>query len=132
MIVYDLRCINGHVFEAWFKDRQSYLDQKDSGRVECPACGSTGVDIAFTGCSIHTDKARNAPPAGNSLIYNFMRYLETNFENVGAAFAEEARRIKHGESTKRNIRGVTTAEEEQDLLEEGIDFIKIPSPKLDG
>lgn len=129
MITYDLRCRVGHVFEAWFKDRQSFVDQREAGRVECPQCGDRAVEIAYTGCAVRTDKA--PPPGGDSFRHRFRSFLERHFEDVGAGFADEARSIHYGETRPRNIRGTTTDEEERDLREEGIDFLKIPFPKLD-
>lgn len=131
MIAYDLRCLEGHVFEAWFKDRRSFLDQKEAGRVQCPVCGSSGVEVAFTGCAIQTERRRELPEARDSLVHHFQLFLQKNFEDVGAMFAEEARRIHNGQAKRRNIRGTTTPEEEKDLKEDGVEFVKIPIPRLD-
>ncbi len=132
MIAYDLRCEQGHVFEVWFKDHPSFVEQKETGRVECPSCGSTSVEIAWTGCAVRTEHARELPPPRDSFRQELARFLEKNFEDVGREFAEEARRIHHGEAGRRNIRGCTTEEEDEALLEEGIKFVKIPLPRLDG
>ncbi len=43
MILYDLRCRKGHVFEAWFRDSAAYDDQAEAGEVACPTCGSKKV-----------------------------------------------------------------------------------------
>jgi hypothetical protein len=129
MIAYDLRCAAGHVFEAWFKDRRSFLDQKEAGQVECPRCGDAAVEVAFTGCAVRTE--RTAPPRGGSVIQHLLTFLQRNFEDVGAQFADEARSIHYGDARRRNIRGTTTENEERGLREEGIDFLKLPLPKLD-
>lgn len=131
MVTYDLKCVQGHIFEAWFKDHQTFLDQKAADGVDCPTCGSKGVDIAFTGCSVRTERRAEPPAAVDSLFEKLTTYLEKNYENVGREFAEEARRIHYKEAESRNIRGQTTPEEEKELREEGIDFIKLPLPKLD-
>ncbi len=132
MMVYDLRCRGGHVFEAWFKDRESYLEQRRSARVECPSCGSSEVNIAFTGCSIQTRRPETAAAARDSAIERLRGFLEENFEDVGRRFAEEARLIHSGEAERRNIRGLTTEEEEKVLRKEGVAFLKLPVVKLDG
>jgi hypothetical protein len=131
MISYDLRCTDGHIFEAWFKDRRTYLDQQKEGLVLCPICNSSEVDIAFTSVAVKTDRPREALPRGNSFLKELSKYLEKNFEDVGNRFAEEARRIHYEEAEKRNIRGVTTPDEEKDLKDEGVEFFKVPLPKLD-
>ncbi len=46
MILYDLRCWKGHVFEAWFRDSAAYDDQAEAGEVACPTCGSKKVEKA--------------------------------------------------------------------------------------
>ena len=46
MILYDLRCRKGHVFEAWFRDSAAYDDQVGAGVVACPTCGSKKVEKA--------------------------------------------------------------------------------------
>ena len=43
MIVYDLKCANGHAFEGWFEDRQAFLSQKKRGLISCPACNDTDI-----------------------------------------------------------------------------------------
>jgi hypothetical protein len=57
-----------------------------------------------------------------------IEFVEKNFDNVGADFATEALKIHYGAAEPRNIRGVSTKEEEKTLKEEGIQFIKIPMP----
>jgi len=46
MIVFDLGCANGHIFEAWFGSSQDYEDQRSRGLVTCPLCNSSEVDKA--------------------------------------------------------------------------------------
>lgn len=47
---------------------------------------------------------------------------------MGERFAEEARRIHYNEAPARSIRGVTTPEDAQSLVEEGIDVMPLPIP----
>jgi hypothetical protein len=58
-------------------------------------------------------------------------FIENNFEDVGNKFAEVALKIHSGDEEKRNIKGITTPQEEETLKEEGVQFIKIPIPKMD-
>ena len=55
-----------------------------------------------------------------------MRELMGRSEDVGAAFAEEARRIHYKESPERSIRGQTTLDEAEALREEGIEVMAMP------
>jgi hypothetical protein len=59
------------------------------------------------------------------------RFIENNFEDVGNKFAEVALKIHAGDEEKRNIKGTTTPQEEASLREEGVQFIKVPIPKMD-
>jgi len=47
-------------------------------------------------------------------------------EDVGARFAEEARRIHHGDAEDRGIRGQATGEEVRQLVEEGVPILPLP------
>lgn len=49
-----------------------------------------------------------------------------NSENVGANFAEEARKIHYGEAEERSIYGQTTPQDAETLLEEGIAVLPLP------
>ena len=55
-------------------------------------------------------------------------FVEKNFDNVGCEFAKEALKIHYGAAEPRNIRGVSTNEEEKILRDEGVEFFKIPLP----
>ena len=60
---------------------------------------------------------------------NMLRdYVETNYEDVGADFADEARRIHYGDAEERGIYGEASAEESEDLAEEGIEHVRLPTP----
>jgi len=134
MIAYDLQCGNGHTFEGWFEERQAYLDQKKKGLITCPVCTVTSVDIMPSTFAI-----KSAPPSASkdfaaekAVLEKFGReaieFVEKNFDDVGCDFAKEAMKIHYGATEPRNIRGVSTQEEEKTLKEEGIQFIKIPIP----
>ena len=55
-----------------------------------------------------------------------MRELMGRSEDVGNAFAEEARKIHYKESPERSIRGQTTLDEAEALREEGIEVVAMP------
>lgn len=52
--------------------------------------------------------------------------IESQCDDVGDGFAEEARKIHYGESKPRGIYGRTTDAEAEDLLDEGIEITKMP------
>ena len=134
MIAYDLQCVNGHTFEGWFEDRKAYLDQQKKGLITCPLCNDTSVDIVpstFAIKSSQPSKPRQLSVAEDTLQRvnrEAIEFVEKNFDDVGCDFAKEALKIHYGAAEPRNIRGVSTKDEEKTLKEEGIEFFKIPMP----
>jgi hypothetical protein len=45
LIIYDLKCENGHKFEGWFRDRKAFEEQKTQRLIACPVCGSSNSDL---------------------------------------------------------------------------------------
>jgi len=68
------------------------------------------------------------PPALQAAWMQLARKIVASTEDVGGRFAEEARRMHHGEVEERAIRGQATAEEAVELLEEGIAVMPLPLP----
>jgi len=135
MIVYDIRCENGHVFEGWFNNRQSFEEQKNSNLIDCPICGTVRVDVAPSTFGIGgRAKKTGAEHEGmdpGSFFQQMTEFLEKNFEDVGPQFTEEALKIHYGETEEKSIRGTTTPREEQELQEEGVTFMKLPMRRFD-
>jgi hypothetical protein len=46
MIVFDLTCAQGHVFEGWFRDSAAFEVQKDTGDIICPVCADSLITKA--------------------------------------------------------------------------------------
>lgn len=133
MIAYDLQCGNGHRFEGWFEDSKAFDRQKRQGLVACPVCEDTSVSKMPSTFAIK-GAAGTIPrkPHGNmdlaALGKKIVDYVEKNFDNVGADFAEEALKMHYGVTEPRSIRGVSTPNEEETLRSEGINFFKFPVP----
>jgi len=138
VIIYDLKCRDGHKFEGWFKDRAAFDDQRLKKLIACPVCGNTETVLIPSSVvvrgranpSVATTTQNGEPPL--KLLRALQEYIHKNFDNVGDKFAEVALRIHHGEEDGRNIRGTTTGSEEETLKEEGVQFIKMTLPKFDG
>ncbi len=60
-------------------------------------------------------------------LRKFREAVVSNAENVGEKFPEEARKIHYGEAEHRGIYGQATRKEAQELAEEGVDIIPIPT-----
>ena len=59
-------------------------------------------------------------------LLNIRSFVEKNFENVGDKFSKEVRNLYYDKSKKKNIYGITTKEEREELEEEGIELASIP------
>ncbi|UCF72112.1 MAG: DUF1178 family protein [Deltaproteobacteria bacterium] len=133
MIAFDLRCSNGHSFEGWFKDLESFNEQNSKGMITCPFCKNTDITRVLSPVAIKSNQVEQKPEEVGldykKLAKHVVEYIKNNFDDVGTAFAKEALKMHYGVTKKRNIRGSATAEEEETLKEEGIKFFKIPSVK---
>lgn len=146
MIVYDLKCGKGHVFEVWFGSSSDYDQQKKRGLLECPYCGDSTVEKALMAPNVAA-KSNQKPdlPARRSVgatgehspeqikemlakLAEMQRQVEESFDYVGEDFAEEARKIHFGETEERPIYGEVNLEEAKELKEEGIDVMPLPFP----
>jgi hypothetical protein len=52
--------------------------------------------------------------------------LESNSEDVGSRFPEEARKIHYKEVEQRAIRGTASSDEVRALVEEGVEIMALP------
>jgi hypothetical protein len=128
MILFDLRCKDGHAFEAWFRDGAAYEDQVAAGDLACPVCGSAEVAKALMAPAVSSRPKVDPAQAVEAmrLWRRVQNHIEKNFDHVGPGFAEEARKIHHGEAEKRSIYGEATRAEAKELRDEGIDVNQIP------
>jgi hypothetical protein len=151
MILFALRCAADHQFEGWFRDNAAFERQNRRGLIACPDCGSTAVEKAPMAPRLgRSTKGRasepesreapagtpapasdndNAPPSPAQLrraLQVLRHHVEQNCENVGARFAEEARRIHKGDAEARGIYGEATRSEAKALIEDGIEVASIP------
>lgn len=131
MIRYALRCENEHRFESWFGSSADFDRLRGAGMVACALCGSTTVDKELMAPSVSTAASgplsEPASPAEQALR-TLRRHIEANSEDVGRAFAAEARRIHDGAAPRRAIIGEAHAAEAQALIEDGIPVAPLPWP----
>jgi hypothetical protein len=60
------------------------------------------------------------------ILRKVQTHIERTFDHVGDRFAEEARRMHYGETTRRSIYGQATDDEARELADEGIDVNRMP------
>lgn len=129
MILFTLRCSQGHEFEGWFRDGAGFEAQQEASEIACPECGRTEVEKAVMAPRLGRSKEAPRPisPAQFRAALVEMRHqIETHCDYVGTRFAEEARRIHYGEIDPHGIYGEATENESRELSDEGISFGRIP------
>ena len=65
-------------------------------------------------------------PRVEAAVGRLRKEIESNCDNVGDQFAEEARAIHYGEAEERGIYGEATPEQAIELAEEEIEIYRIP------
>ncbi|HZZ32722.1 MAG TPA: DUF1178 family protein [Phenylobacterium sp.] len=137
MIRYALICEHEHEFEGWFGVSADFDDQQARGLLACPACGSTAVRKAIMSPAVAGTKSRSQDlspaqtQAQNQAVMmeamsRIRRHVEDHFDDVGDAFATEARAIHEGRSEDRGIYGQATAQEVRSLVEDGVPIAPLP------
>lgn len=157
MIKYQLLCEHDHGFEAWFKDSTAYEDQVAMGEIECPFCGNIRIRKAVMAPSLARTRHMNEEQGERQLqaisaaenaaqemregadpqdvaerfleiVTKIQKHVQDNCDYVGEQFADEARAMHYGDAEIRGIYGEATPEETEDLLEEGIEIVRLPIP----
>jgi hypothetical protein len=141
VIRYALLCDRDHDFEGWFGASADFDDQQARGLIECPVCGTQAVRKAIMSPAVAGGKRRlqDQTPAESQTQSQAMmmeamgrirRHVEDTFDDVGDAFATEARAIHEGRSEDRGIYGQATSAEVRDLVEDGVPIAPLPPEPL--
>lgn len=138
MIVFDLRCAAGHVFEAWFGSSTAYQQQVDRNLVACPICGDTSVmkAVMAPGIPAKSNRLRDAPPSRDpAAVKQALRLLAKQQASalegsqwVGPSFASRARAMHVGEEDSAPIHGQASVTEAKALIDEGVTIALLPFP----
>jgi hypothetical protein len=151
MIIFDLRCFNAHVFEAWFGSSDDYADQQKRGLLSCPVCNDRHIEKALSPINVGAKSnqkinlpAKRAPsnvvahgeatdiPSPEQMktmmqaMAEIQAKVEASHEDVGDKFVDEVRAMHHGEIDERPILGDATAADAEALQDEGIDVMPLP------
>jgi len=137
MIRYALTCEHEHEFEGWFSSSSDFDDQQGRGLIECPMCASKMVRKQIMAPAVTGTKktVREMPPAKMQAMMmeaagRIRRHVEENFDDVGDAFASEARAIHEGRAEDRGIYGQATPKEVRELVEDGVPVAPLPAEPL--
>jgi hypothetical protein len=153
MIVFDLLCAVGHRFEGWFGSAADFASQKERQLLQCPSCGSAQVERVPSAARFNLGAQEPSAPSqqqqstapqktpdmegkdpfaiAQMLYSRLVDELIKSSEDVGKSFPEEARKIFYREAPVRAIRGQATAEQHQELVDEGIPVARLPIPPSD-
>jgi len=134
MIKYNLKCNNNHKFESWFSDSNEFEKLKKKKLLECIYCHSKNIEKSIMSPMISGVKSKKESinlldkklSHEKDKLKKINRYIEKNFEFVGDNFSQKVREVYYDKETKKSIYGTTTAEEREELAEEGIDFFSVP------
>lgn len=151
MIVFDLKCGTGHVFEGWFASGEDFDRQQQMGLVSCPMCADTTVAKAVMAPAVGR-KGNQGPsalpvPATASdtvpvsagmdrekvaLLMQALAVAQADAlkgsEWVGGRFADMARAMHYGEEDSRPIHGQVASEEARSLIDEGVEVAPLLFP----
>ena len=134
MIKYNLKCKNEHEFESWFSDSNEFENLKKKKLLECIFCSSKKINKSIMAPMVSGIKERNIEiqELNENLVnekdklLKLRKFVERNFEYVEKDFSKRVREIYYDKKNKKTIYGTTTAEEREELEEEGIDLLSIP------
>lgn len=134
MIRFSLHCDKDHEFEGWFSSSKDYDGQSERGLVECPVCGSRQIGKSLMAPAVAVSRDAPAPtlamdPEKREMmrkLRDIVQVVKQNSEDVGDRFADEARKIHHGESKARGIIGKASKDDAKSLIEEGIEIAPLP------
>ncbi|MDR2612227.1 MAG: DUF1178 family protein [Deltaproteobacteria bacterium] len=135
MVIFDLICRYEHRFEGWFNDLADLESQIGRGDLSCPVCGDTHIQRRPSTFGLVRTRQPGAPAADpiEAKKAELFHQLETisdrlqeDFADVGTGFSGEALKMHYGAVPRRNIRGISTRDEEELLRKEGVEFFKAP------
>ena len=134
MIRFSLHCDKDHEFEGWFSSSTDFDGQSERGLVECPVCGSRQIEKSLMAPAVAVSKEIPARPLAMDpekrqmmrKLRDMVQAVKQNSEDVGDRFADEARKIHHGEAEARGIIGKASNDEAKSLIEDGIEIAPLP------
>ena len=130
MIKYNLRCANKHEFESWFSDSKEFEKLLKKKLIECVFCKTKSIKKSIMSPRIAQKKKVNFPNKElrqmKKDLLKLRKFVEKNFEYVGDDFPREVRKVYYDKKKNKNIYGIASPKETEELKEEGIDLATIP------
>ena len=138
MIKYNLTCKCNCTFDSWFASSEEFERLMKKKIITCIECDSTNVNKSLMSPNVSNSKKINNESYKfqknvKKKIIEYQKFIKENCKYVGDNFAQEARNIyyneketKDNEKETKGIYGRVTAEEIDELNEEGIETTTIP------
>ena len=130
MIKYNLTCKCSCTFDSWFASSEEFGRLIKKRLITCIECNSNNVNK-----SIMAPNVSSSNKNGNinykfqrnikKKIIEYQKFIKENCKYVGDNFAQEARSIHYNKKETKGIYGRVTAEEIDELNEEGIETTTI-------
>ncbi len=128
MIVFDLKCGGGHVFEAWFGSSGDYESQRERALIACPMCGDARIEKAVMAPNVAAKgnrrrapaEAKPDPKAMIAALAQAQAKLLEGSSYVGMAFADKARAMHLGDEPQAPIHGQASVADARALIDEGV------------
>ena len=120
MILYNLKCTNGHNFDSWFASAETFDKLNKLKQLACAICGCSEIQKDLMAPSVQSNVKKRKfeknvltkpHSEAEKILQDFKDKIEKNSENVGRNFARVAREIHVGDSPERSIIGEATPQE---------------------
>ena len=132
MIKYNLTCKCKCTFDSWFASSEEFERLMKRKLITCIECDSNKVNKSIMSPNISNSKKINKESYKfqkdiKKKIIKYQKFIKQNCKYVGDNFAQEVRTIHYdNKKDTRGIYGKVTAQEIDELNEEGIETTIIP------
>ena len=131
MIKYNLICKCNYTFDSWFASSEEFGRLMKKKLITCIECNSNNVNKSIMSPNISSSKETDNMDYKfqkniKKKIIEYQKFIKENCKYVGDKFAQEARSIHYDKKKTKGIYGRVTAEEIDELNEEGIETATIP------
>ena len=132
MILYSLKCDQGHTFDSWFDGAQAFDKLAKANMLSCSVCGSSKVERAIMAPQVATSRTKSIGPLSapaspaEQAVADMRAKVEAESTDVGKNFATEARAMHDGETPHRSIFGEAKIEDAKALIDDGVPVVPLP------
>ena len=131
MINYNLKCKCNCTFDSWFSSSEEFGRLKRKKLITCIECNSNDISKSIMAPNVSSSKKKDDinykfQQDIKKKVIEYQKFIQENCKYVGDNFAQEARSIHYDNKKSEGIYGKATAEEINELNEEGIETTTVP------